>query len=272
MTARAFHRVAVGLTLTCIALSRPVAEEVPTLTGRVVDNAGIISPDAEATLTRYFSAVEQRSGAQIAILTVASLGGAAIESYSIQVTEAWRLGRAGEDDGVLILVSTQDRRIRIEVGFGLEGRLTDAAAGFIIREYMQPAFSAGEFDRGFLAAAQAVGSAIAGVDEIAGVDTAPRASTGAGRPQFGSAARGVPLNLIVLLLVFGLGTIGRAGRYRRRGGLVSGLFWGSVAGSAMRGRSYHHGGFSGGGFGGFSGGGFGGGGGGFGGGGASGGW
>ena len=270
MTARAFRRVAVGLTLTCVALSRPVAQEVPTLTGRVVDNAGIISPDAEATLNRYFRAVEQRSGAQIAILTVASLDGAAIESYSIRGTEAWRLGRAGEDDGVLILVSTQDRRIRIEVGFGLEGRLTDAAAGFIIREYMQPAFSAGEFDRGFLAAAQAVGSAIAGVDEIAGVDTAPRTSSSADRPR--SAARGGPLNLIVLLLVFGLGTIGRAGRYRRRGGLVSGLFWGSVAGSAVRGRSYHHGGFSGGGFGGFSGGGFGGGGGGFGGGGASGGW
>ena len=269
MTARAFRHVALSLVLACTALSQPVAQEVPTLTGRVVDNAGIISSDAETTLTRYFHAVERQSGAQIAVLTVPSLGGAAIESYSIRVVETWRLGRAGEDDGVLILVSTEDRRIRIEVGFGLEGRLTDATSGFIIREYMQPAFSAGEFDRGFLAAAQAVGSAIAGVNEIAGVDATARTSSSADRPR--SAARGIPLNIIVLFLVFGSGAIGRAGRYRRRGGVLSGLFWGSVASSAVRRRSYHRGGFSGSGFGGFSGG-FSGGGGGFGGGGASGGW
>jgi uncharacterized protein len=251
------------------ALVQLPAQQVPELTGRVVDDAGIISSGTERTLTEYFRAVENDSGAQIAILTVPSLGGEPIERYSIQVVEEWQLGQEGEDNGALILVSTEDRRIRIEVGFGLEGRLTDATSGVIIREYMQPAFQQGNFDQGFLAAAQAVGSTVSEVNEIAGVDTSAQpAQRGRGGSRDRSSARGVPINLLVFFLIFGMGSLGRMGR--RRGGLLSALFWGSMASSAMRGHR-HHGGFAGGG-GGFGGGGFSGGGGGFGGGGASGGW
>jgi uncharacterized protein len=248
------------------------ALDVPPLSGRVVDNAGIVSADGERALTDYFRRIEEATGAQIAVLTVESLEGEVVEDYSIQVVDAWQLGRAGEDDGVLLLIAMQEKKIRIEVGYGLEGRLTDATSGVIIREYLQPYFRAGRFEDGVLAASQAIGSVVAEGTEVAAA--APSGAERVARPADPSPTRGIPFNFALIMIIFALGGLGRRGRYARRGGLLRALFWGSMLSNASR-RSYTgRGGFGGGGFGGggFGGGGFSGGGGGFGGGGASGGW
>ncbi|MCG8478477.1 MAG: TPM domain-containing protein [Spirochaetales bacterium] len=241
------------------------ALEVPALTGRVVDNAGIVSAEAENALNDYFRRIEEATGAQIAVLTIPSLEGEILEEYSIRVVDRWELGRAGEDDGVLLLIAMQDRAVRIEVGYGLEGRLTDATSGAVIREYLQPHFRAGNYDAGVLTASAAIGGVVADGTDVAGLG-----GTGTARPSGGapsrSSARGIPLNFGFFVIVFLIGSLGRVGR-RRGSGVLGALFWGSVASGAAR--RHHRGGFGGGGFGG---GGFSGGGGGFGGGGASGGW
>lgn len=279
MMKRTPARVIAAMVLTVAALALPAgaaALEVPALSGRVVDRAEILSTGAETAATDYFRRVEEATGAQIAVLTIPSLEGEVLEDYSIRVVDEWQLGQAGEDNGVLLLVAMQEKRIRIEVGYGLEGRLTDATSGVIIREYLQPYFRQGNFDGGVLAASQAIGSVVAD-----GADVAPPAagSSGGGGStvvrRSSSPARGIPLNLGFFVLVFILGSLGRVSR-RRGGGLLSFLFWGSMFNRATR-HHGHRGGFGGGGFGGggFGGGGFGGfsgGGGGFGGGGASGGW
>jgi uncharacterized protein len=250
------------------------ALDVPPLSGRVVDNAGILSSDGERALTDYFRRIEEATGAQIAVLTVESLEDEVLEDYSIRVVDAWELGRAGEDDGALLLIAMQEKKIRIEVGYGLEGRLTDATSGVIIREYLQPYFRAGRFEDGVLAASQAIGSVVAEGTEVAAAT--PSGAERVARPAEPSPARGVPFNFALIVIIFLLGGLGRRGRYGRGGGLLRALFWGSMLSNASR-RGYtsrgpfggSSGGFGGGGFGG---GGFSGGGGGFGGGGASGGW
>ncbi len=262
-----------AITAFATAVNGPVtlaALEVPPLTGRVVDNAGIISSGAEGALNDYFRRIEEAVGAQIAVLTIPSLEGEVLERYSIRVVERWRLGRVGEDNGVLLLIAMQDRSVRIEVGYGLEGRLTDATSGTIIREYLQPHFRAGNYDAGVLAASQAIGGVV-----VDGADIAPLGGAGAAGPTRETASqsgtRGIPLNLGFFFIVFFIGSLGRVGR-RRGSGLLGALFWGSMVGGSAR--RHHRGGFGGSGFGGggFGGGGFSGGGGGFGGGGASGGW
>ena len=134
-------------------------QDVPTLTGRVVDNADILSPSTEETITTLLTVHEEATSNQIAVLTVPSLGGETIEGYSIRVAETWGLGTAENDNGVLLLVAVTDREMRIEVGLGLEGVLTDAAASRIIRNEMVPRFRSGDFDGGVLV----------GVERIVGV-------------------------------------------------------------------------------------------------------
>lgn len=247
---------------------------VPALSGRVVDQAGILSSGTEQAVSDYFRRIEEATGAQAAVLIVESLEGDALERYSIRVVDQWQLGQAGEDNGVLLLVAMAERQIRIEVGYGLEGVLTDATSGVIIREYIQPAFRAGDFDAGIINAAQAIGTVVAGDTQIAGIDGSS-VSRSVSSGSRSSSARGIPFNLGFFVIVFMLGSFGRMSR-RRGSGLLSMLFWGSMLNNATRHRhsSFGSRGFGGGssfggggGFGGFSGGG-----GGFGGGGASGGW
>ncbi|MDA3948209.1 MAG: TPM domain-containing protein, partial [Spirochaeta sp.] len=129
--------VIVAIILTVIVFPA-MALEVPPLQGRVNDRAGMIGSVAEREIESYFQAVEETSGAQIAILTVPSLEDEVLEEYAIRVVDQWQLGQAGEDNGVLLLVSQAEKKIRIEVGYGLEGELTDAKSGYIIREAIQP--------------------------------------------------------------------------------------------------------------------------------------
>ncbi len=125
------------------------AKEVPALSGRVNDYADMISPETERVLEDQLHTFEESDSTQIVILTVNSLEGNALEDFSIRVAEKWKIGQAGKDNGVLFLVSKNDRRMRIEVGRGLEGVLTDLLSGRILDNIVRPRFKAGDFDGGF---------------------------------------------------------------------------------------------------------------------------
>jgi len=282
-----------------------VGPEVPLLTGRVNDYAEMISADEELAIEALLEQLETDLGAQVVVLTIPSLEGLPIEDFGIQVVEAWQLGRAAEDDGALLLVSRDDRALRIEVGYGLEGDLTDARSKRIISDVMLPRFRDGDFGGGILAGVEAIGATIRGGDaglaalanppEDAELDGAGRAiaiviflvvSWALGLPAlfapgffawivyavltpmyfvFPAAFLGVPAGLAFLALW----VVGfPVLRFLLRGAR-KGLKWTSGPGGWSGGGWTGGGGFSGGGF---SGGGFSGGGGSFGGGGASGSW
>ncbi len=133
-------------------LAGALAQSLPALTGRVVDNAGMIDAASEAALVEKLAAFEARSSDQIVVATVPDLGGEAIEPYANRLFRQWRLGQAGENNGILLLVSRDDRRMRIEVGYGLEGTLTDLHSKLILENTLTPAFRAGDFAGGISAA------------------------------------------------------------------------------------------------------------------------
>jgi uncharacterized protein len=127
------------------------ALDIPNLRGYVNDYADMISGSARTKLEEELKSFEQSDSTQLVILTIPSLEGETLEDYSIKVVEAWRLGQARKDNGILFLVSKNDRKMRIEVGRGLEGRLTDLMAGRIIDLVIKPRFKRGDFDGGFAA-------------------------------------------------------------------------------------------------------------------------
>jgi uncharacterized protein len=134
-----------------IALLAPAAAwalEVPAFEGRVNDHANLLPPVARQRIEQELAAFEASSGHQFALLTLPSLGGDVLESFSIRVVESWKLGRKGIDDGLLLLVVNQPHAIRIEVGYGLEGAITDALSGRLIRDVMTPTFRAGDYSAG----------------------------------------------------------------------------------------------------------------------------
>lgn len=132
--------------------------DVPYLTGRVVDNADILKADTRRRITEQLRQHEQATSNQVAVLTVSTLHGESVEDYAVRVFEQWKLGQKGKDNGVLVVVVPQDRRMRIEVGYGLEGTLPDATAARIIRNVMTPRFKQGDYDGGI---AQGVNAIIA---------------------------------------------------------------------------------------------------------------
>jgi uncharacterized protein len=121
---------------------------IPYLTGRVVDDANILSQGARDRITAATKAHEEATTNQVVVLTTPTIAPASVEEYAVKVFEAWKLGQKGKDNGVLVVVVPQDRKMRIEVGYGLEGPLPDGAAGEIIRTWMTPAFKAGNYDKG----------------------------------------------------------------------------------------------------------------------------
>ncbi len=144
------------IVLLTLVLAWPVQQAVPALTRRVVDQADILSPATEKAITALLAAHEEVTSNQVVVLTVFSLEGEAIEDLSIRVAEAWELGTAQHDNGVLLLVAVEDRELRIEVGLGLEGDLTDAAANRIIRNEIVPVFRQGDFNAGVLVGVQSI--------------------------------------------------------------------------------------------------------------------
>jgi uncharacterized protein len=253
----ALARWFLGLSLVALSALGPLAQvralEVPALTARVNDLAGLLSAGEREKLEAKLEAYERESGQQFALLTVPSLEGDPIEDFSIRVVEKWKLGKKGKDDGLLMIVAAQDRKIRIEVGYGLEGDIQDVYASRVIREVLQPAFRAQAYASGI---EQAFDVLIARASGKAPPEATRREEPRAQR----KVSRFAPV-LFALFLLLMLG--GGGGRGRRGGGIAPFLLLGALGSGGRRG---------GGGFGGGGGGFGGGGGGGFGGGGASGDW
>ncbi len=130
--------------------------DVPPLTGRIVDQAQILSPDVERRLTSQLAAYESRTGTQIAVLTIPSLQGASLEAFAHRVATTWHLGTEQQDNGVILLVVPGDHRVRFEVGYGLEGALPDVVASRIIRQQMIPKFRTGDLPGGVAAGIEAL--------------------------------------------------------------------------------------------------------------------
>jgi uncharacterized protein len=280
--------------IACSVIPLPAAAlDIPPLRGRVNDLADLIHPSTEQQLETALAQLEKSDSTQVVILTIPSLDGEVLEEYSMRVVEQWRIGQGEVDNGVLLLVSKNDRKIRIEVGYGLEGKLTDLTAGRIIRNVMVPQFKMGQFDQGIIQGVSAI------VAVVRGEYTAP-VTPKRQRRRGGGASPGL---MGLLALFFFINMLSRIKRgvgaaaggimapiagavFFKTGflttlllipvGVVAALLMGLLGGplsfghtTGYRGGRGHGGGFGGGGFGG---GGFSGGGGGFGGGGASGGW
>jgi uncharacterized protein len=240
----------------------PQSIQVPSDDGWVTDLAGMLTPAQEASLEEAMESYKQGSGHDVAVLTVPSLDGAPIERFALEVGRAWKLGREGEDDSALLVVAKAERKLRIEVGRGAEGDLTDAIAGRIIRDILTPRFKQGRFYDGLREGVEAIHAAMGG-------DYAPLER----HPPQAQAPGAAALLPLFFALFFFVALAASARRARRHGGVGgSALPW-ILLGHSMGSRG--RGGLGGGGFGGFGGGGgfsgFGGGGG-FSGGGASGGW
>src|SRR5207253_5790449 len=137
--------------LLCWACSALALVAVPPLSGRVVDQTGTLGSNDIASLTETLKNLETRKRSHIAVLIVPTTDGEAIEQFSLRVAEAWKIGRRKVDDGALLVIAKNDRRLRIEVGYGLEGALTDATTKRIIDEDITPKFKAGDFAGGISA-------------------------------------------------------------------------------------------------------------------------
>lgn len=259
--------------------------EVPILTARVTDHADMLARATEQQLESVLADLEREESTQLAVLTIPTLQGENLEEFTLKVAESWGLGQKGRDNGALLLIVKNDRKLRIEVGYGLEGRLTDLVSGRIIRDVITPRFRNGNFDQGVI---DGVGAMIAAVrGEFSG---------------HGATRQPVPVDLSGLLVFFAFAffILGRIlGRHRFAAailgsvvapalgffflglswlilllipaGLIAGFLASLIFGSMRFAGGSSFGGFRGGSGGGFSGG-FSGGGGGFGGGGSSGGW
>ena len=184
---------AAALSLLLIAAPAGADVPVPPLTGPVVDRAGVLDADSAARLERLARgarALEDGNGPQLQYLLVDTLDGEPIESYAMRVAEAWKIGSKGRDNGVLVVVAVKDRRVRIEVGGGVEGGLTDAQAGRIIRTTVAPAFREGRYGEGLYDAGRQILAALGSLPQGAGE----------GKPR--AAAREVPGTLLGALLGF----------------------------------------------------------------------
>lgn len=240
--------------------------------GYLSDYAGVVSPAVKAAVEKYCAEVEAKTGAQIAVLIIPSIQGEPVEDVAVDVFQKWGVGKKGTDEGVLLLLAIQDRRMRLEVGYGLEPVIPDGFAGEVLRA-MRPALRAGDYGGAITGAVRTLGERIAASKGVTIGESLPKTP----RPDAGSESGLFPLIFIGLVFLLWIAALTRAGRRIVRGGrthgtdMLTGMLLGSILGRSMGGPR------GGGGFGGYSGGGGFGGFGGFGGGrsgggGASGGW
>jgi uncharacterized protein len=243
-----WKRLRLGLLLgLCACAGRAVDWKALQPQGYVSDFAGVIDPASKAQLEAYGGVVEQSTGAQMALVTVASLEGEPIEDVANTIFRAWGVGQKGKNEGILLLLSIGDRRTRLEVGYGLEPILPDGLAGSILRE-MRTALRQGDYGDAMMAAAETIGSAIAKAKNVELTARLPRRTQPAVSDSF-------PWPVLIGGVFFLLLLLMRGGRRGGGGGLgiLPWLILGNVMGGSMGG------GRGGGGFGGFdSGGGFGG--------------
>ena len=240
----------------------------PALSGRVVDQAELLTPAVEAAVTAKLAQLETDTGDQFVVVTLDSLQDHEIEDYGYRLGRAWGIGNAENDSGVLLIVAPTERKVRLEVGYGLEPVLTDALSNQIIQNDILPPFRDGDYSRGIETGVDAVIAQL----RLDPAEAAARAAEAAPSEAEAPVFPGIIIALIFIFFFLNLlRGIGRRGRKRgaRRSGIDPILIWGAseILSNASRGSSGSSWGSSGSSFGGFSGGG-----GSFGGGGASGGW
>jgi uncharacterized protein len=249
-----FRLAAAILAVAALVPPSSAQDTIPDNDGWVTDLAGMLTAEQERAMEALMESYKAGSGHEIALLTVPTLGGLSLERYALQVAREWGIGGEETNEGALLLVAKGERKIRIEVGRGLEGRITDSISGRIIRNVIAPEFKQGRFHEGLRGGIEAMHAAAGGDYGRIPDDR---------RKRRGSAAAGVfPLLFFLFFLML-------ARRGARRGGRGGGILPWLILGSMAGGRGGHSSGWHSGGGGGFSG--FGGGGG-FSGGGASGGW
>jgi uncharacterized protein len=229
----------------------------------VNDYAGLLGPVERQRLETRLAEGERATGAQVVVAIFRSLEGESLEDYSIRLAQQWRIGRKGFDNGAILLVFVAERKVRLEIGYGLEAAIPDAVAGQIIRERLAPRFREGQYARGLDDAVAAVFARAAAPGAAREPGVAPQRRPAGLPPALAIAVAAIIGAIVVVILMDAMGarrfarrngyTAGRGGRWSRPGAGTPPIFWG-------------------GGFGGSGGGGFSGGGGGFGGGGASGDW
>jgi uncharacterized protein len=218
-TMLAFKATLVALLL-CFAFAAAAEVAVPPLSGRVVDQTATLTGGEVASLEATLKDFEARKGSQIAVLIVPTTEPEAIEQYSIRVAEAWKIGRKKVDDGAILVVAKNDRKLRIEVGYGLEGALTDVTTRRIIDEIITPKFRSGDF----------AGGISAGVDRIIRVvDGEPLPAPERQRPSSSLLNHIDPLNPFFIIAVLVFGGLLRTGLGRLFGSLATGGMVGLVA-------------------------------------------
>jgi uncharacterized protein len=248
-----------------IAGARAVAAPTfPPLTGRVVDDAHVLSPEVQAEVTSKLAALEAKTGRQLVVVTLPSLQGYDIEDYGYQLGRAWGIGQKDKDTGVLFIVAPAERKVRIEVGYGLEPVLTDALSSVILQDQVLPKFRTGDIAGGVVAGADALVRQL-GLDPATAQANAVQAERAPPRRHH----EGLGALVSLLLVIFVLGGVFRGGR---RGGGMGWILPLMFLGGGLGGEDRRDDDWGGGGGGGGDGGGFSGGGGSFGGGGSSGGW
>ena len=198
LLARGGTRLGVAIIALLCTVVAAFSVSLPALTGRIVDQANIISPDTRRAIEPKLADLEAKSGIQLVVATVTSLEGQEIEPYANELFRAWKLGEKTKNNGVLLLVAPNERRVRIEVGYGLEGTLTDALSKVIIANAITPRFKAGDFS----------GGVARGVDDIITVLTTD-ASEWQQRPslRLDNQEAGDPANWFLIALLIGLVTL-----------------------------------------------------------------
>jgi uncharacterized protein len=207
---RIIQFLVVGLLICIFWVPNLSALEVPALKGRINDYAGMLSAATRQQLEDILGRLEQTDSSQIVVLTLPSLGGEVLEEFSLKVAEKWKIGQKGFDNGAILLIAQKDRKLRIEVGYGLEGSLTDLMAGRIIRNVIVPQFKAGNFDQGIIDGVQAIIEVVRG--EYQAADKSPFAK-GQKKKDFSPGFGG-----LIAFVFF----ISMLGRLRRPMGIAAG--------------------------------------------------
>ncbi len=192
------------LCMTCSVVAQTVptaALTFPVLSGRVVDGAGLLSVQDREALTRSLADLEAKTTDQLVVVTLKTLQGRPIEDYGYQLGRAWGIGQKGKDSGVLLIVAATERKVRIEVGYGLEGTLTDAATKIIIEDTILPRFKAGDFPGGINAGTAAIAQLMVG--DTGSTRASPQASTPVDHRQ----SAPMPVWLIIVLGLAGVGLL-----------------------------------------------------------------
>ena len=237
--------LALGLVGTAPAIAAPT---FPPLTGRVVDNAHVLSAGTKADLTAKLAALEQKTGDQVVVVTLPSLQGYEIEDYGYQLGRAWGIGQKGKNTGALLIVAPGERKVRIEVGYGLEGVLTDALTSVILQQAVLPKFRAGDVEGGVVAGADAIVSQL-GLDPATAQAKAQAAAQQPAAPPIHIPVIFIIIVVFVLfrILFRGGGLLGLAPLLFMGGGGYRGgdTFGGGGGGFSGGGGSYGGGGSSG---------------------------